>query len=133
MLRITADHALTMRKKERALSFDLVVGFGLALVFHLVLAVGLKIAHVHDPNEYPILTPVRVEVELAMTHPHAAPIEVMVPVDLFSEPKFPEIPPPDIPVVTTTTFYEARPNFERIEKIEYQLLPDFEEEEDDLS
>jgi len=133
MLRIGAKKQLLLWKREKRFSPDLLKGLVLALGLHLMLLFGLRIASPPNPERFTPLALVAVEVDLG--RPQTAllfPTQVTLsPIERIDPPQLLEIPQTQL-VIEWPSFQRAlthEPDFSKIEKIEYELLKDLEEDD----
>ena len=124
MLRIGEKKELILWKREGLFSKNLAKGFLIALSVHLILLWGLKITSRPNPDAFPPLAPVAVEVDYQKPVDAPPPPPALSPIQWTEAPKQLEIP---IESAEKTHFFfhglqKVRPDFSEIEKIEYEIL-----------
>lgn len=130
-LHLSPDATLSLKEKERKASFDLLKAFLAAGAVHLVLFFGIRICTLSTAEKWIPLPPVAVEIDLSSPVLRALPKTEPFIVDWGRS----EGPPMDIPsfhhVVSIDAYPSCSPDYSDIEWIEYQILADFEEEEEE--
>ena len=128
MLRITQNSQIVFRATERWVSFDLLKGLGIALVFHGIFFLIFRPIFVSVSAPTAPLPPLCVEVDLSGIIKKTASREVYLPKEHTSEPVFLDFPSQAVTVDWRflETDLDDEPDFSEEEKLDYEIL-----EEDD--
>lgn len=135
MLKLTETVDLVFRKEASRFSLDFWKSFSLAIVIHLLLLTVLRITTPPNLDRLKPLSPISVEIDLGSnesSEPENSEI-VLSPIESLDPPQLLEMPmaTPTLPSFTLHEVFNETPDFFEVEKIDYQILSTFKEEEEE--